>query len=392
VVMSRLRARRSRLAAHDSAKRLTDAGVAVFFGDARFDGPRAITVGGAVLRYRRAVIATGTSPSVTALDGLESVNYLTSDTIFDLTTLPRRLIVIGAGAVGCETGQALARLGTVVTVVDRESMPLSSEVPQASAIVQRRMERDGVRFELASTAERVGISGGEVSLTLSSAGGDRRQVVGDALLVAAGRVANVSELNLDAAGIACDGAGIIVSDRLQTSNRSVFAAGDVCSRFRFTHAADAAARIVIQNALFFGRRRASALLIPRVTFTSPEVAHIGATHRDVAASDGRLSTITIPLSDVDRAVIDDETDGFVQVHHQRGTIQGCTIVAAQAGEMMGEMSLAMTHRHTLGDLSATVHAYPTQVEAFRKAGDVFRRQALTPGVRRWLGRYFTWTR
>jgi pyruvate/2-oxoglutarate dehydrogenase complex dihydrolipoamide dehydrogenase (E3) component len=172
----------------------------------------------------------------------------------------------------------------------------------------------------------------------------------------------------------------------------VYASGDVCSQYKFTHAADAMSRIVIQNALFYGRRTASALVIPWTTYTDPEVAHIGVAEADVAKTEGRLQTITIQLSDVDRAVVDDDTDGFVRVHHEKGRLRGCTIVAPHAGEMIGEVAYAMTHHGTLAALSSTIHPYPTQVEALRKAGDAYRRQSLTAGVRKWLERYFTWTR
>jgi pyruvate/2-oxoglutarate dehydrogenase complex dihydrolipoamide dehydrogenase (E3) component len=186
--------------------------------------------------------------------------------------------------------------------------------------------------------------------------------------------------------------GIQVDDRLRTSNPRVYASGDVCSAYKFTHAADAMSRIVLQNALFFGRRKASALVIPSVTYTDPEVAHVGATYSDVAESNGRLDTITVTLHEIDRAMVDEETEGFVRVHHERGRIRGCTIVASHAGEMIAEAVYALTHGGTLGDLSRTVHAYPTQVEALRMAGDLYRRRMLTASLRRWLTRYFEWTR
>jgi len=166
----------------------------------------------------------------------------------------------------------------------------------------------------------------------------------------------------------------------------------VCSAYKFTHAADATSRLVLQNALFYGRRKASTLVIPWVTYTDPEVAHVGVSEADAASSDGRLETIIIRLEDVDRAVVDDDIDGFVQVHHERGRLRGCTIVAPHAGEMIGEAVYAVTHGGTLGDLSSTVHPYPTVAEALRKAGDAYRRQALTPARRQWLERYFRWTR
>ena len=199
-------------------------------------------------------------------------------------------------------------------------------------------------------------------------------------------------LGLDAAGVGFDKDGVIVNDRLQTSNPRVYASGDVCSKFKFTHAADAMSRLVLQNALFFGRKRASALVIPWVTYTDPEVAHVGVSHEDVASSGGSLESITIALSDVDRSVVDDETEGFVTVHHERGRVRGCTVVAPHAGEIIGEAAYALTHGGTLGDLSATIHPYPTVAEALRKAGDSYRRQALTASRRAWLARYFRWTR
>ena len=201
----------------------------------------------------------------------------------------------------------------------------------------------------------------------------------DQILIAAGRTPNVEGLNLAAAGIARHADGVVVDDRLRTTNPRVYAAGDVCSRFKFTHAADALARIAIRNALFFGRARASALVIPWCTYTDPEVAHVG-------ADDGE--TITIPLSDVDRAVVDEERDGFVRLHHDRGRIRGCTIVASRAGEMIGVVTHAMTRGDTLTDLGATILPYPTLSNAFRAAGDAYNRTRLTPQRRRLLQRYF----
>jgi pyruvate/2-oxoglutarate dehydrogenase complex dihydrolipoamide dehydrogenase (E3) component len=172
----------------------------------------------------------------------------------------------------------------------------------------------------------------------------------------------------------------------------VYAAGDVCSRFQFTHVADASARIVVQNALFLGRRRASGLTIPWCTYTDPEVAHVGLSADDAEKRRPDVQTISVPLSDVDRAVLDDEEQGFVRVHHDRGRLLGCTIVATHAGEMIGQASDAMAHGATLNDFSSTIYAYPTQVEALRKAGDAYRRMRLTPRVRRAFERYFRFTR
>lgn len=394
-VMARMRQRRSVIAVHDSAERLRAAGVDVFFGSAAFADERTIVVDGQRLPFRRAVIATGGRATAPPVPGLDAVPFLTNETVFALTELPRRLLVIGAGPIGCELAQAFARFGSQVTVFDQAPGVLPREDAEAGAIVRRSLETDGVRFELGVRLEKVDTTTGQLRVHYTHSEQGRTQadaVAGDALLVAAGRAPNIEDLQLEAAGIAATRQGVKVDDRLQTSNRRVYASGDVCSEYKFTHAADAMSRIVIQNALFYGRRKASALVIPWVTFTDPEVAHVGVSETDVAKAHGRLQTLTVPLSDVDRAVVDDETDGFVRVHHERGRLRGCTIVAPHAGEMIGEVAYAMTHGGTLAALASTIHPYPTQAEALRKAGDMYRRQSLTPRVRRWLERYFTWTR
>jgi len=393
-VVARVHARRAHIAEHDSVARLRGAGVDVFFGDGSFADTTTITVDGALLRFRRAVIATGGRPAFPPIPGLDRVPFHTNETIFELTELPRRLLVIGAGPVGCELAQALARFGAKVTVVDQARHLLGREDPEAAGIIRKALERDGVQFELGVRIEAAESDGDEVRLRLSSDPDAQvnRTIVGDALLVAAGRAPNIEGLALEAAGVQANSQGVVVNDRLQTSNHRVYAPGDVCSAYKFTHAADAMSRLVVQNALFFGRRKASALLIPWVTYTAPELAHVGATHADVTASGGHLGTVTVPLTDIDRAIVDDETDGFVRVHHERGKLRGCTIVATHAGEMIGEAAYALNHHGTLARLSNTIHPYPTQSEAFRKAGDVYRRQALTARVRRWFTRYFEWTR
>ena len=394
-VMRRMRERRASLAVHDSAERLRAAGVDVFFGSASFADDRTITVEGQHLRFTRAVIATGGRPTVPPIPGLDSVRYFTNETIFSLSELPRRLLVIGAGPIGCELAQAFARFGSSVTVVDQAAQVLPREDADAAAIVRRSLEFDGVRFELSARLERVHEAAGEVHVSYTQTGPGSRhagQVTADLVLVATGRAPNIEDLHLDAARIEATKQGVVVNDRLQTSNPRVYASGDVCSVYKFTHAADAMSRVVLQNALFFGRRKASALVIPWVTYTDPEVAHVGVFESDVVNSDGRLQSISVPLTDVDRALVDDQVDGFVRVHHERGRIRGCTIVAAHAGELIAEAVYAMTHDGTLSKLSSTIHPYPTQAEAFRKAGDLYRRRAVTPGVRTWLERYFAWTR
>lgn len=393
-VMRRMRDRRAAIAAHDAAARLQRAGVDVFFGDGRFADRRTVVVGGERLKFTRAVIATGGRSAIPPIPGLAQVPFFTNETIFSLAELPGRLLIIGAGPIGCELGQAFARFGSAVTMLAQDAQVLPRESPDAAAIVRRHLESDGVRLELGVrlTGVAAGPAGITARYTRAEESGVGAEVTVDAVLVAAGRAPNVQGLDLGAAGVDANEQGVIVNDRLQTTNARIFSAGDVGSAYKFTHAADAMARLVLQNALFFGRRKASALVIPWVTFTDPEVAHVGVSHRDVAQSHGRLATITVPLSGVDRAIVDEGTDGFVAVHHERGRLRGCTIVAPHAGEMIALVVHALTHGQGLASFSSTVLPYPTVADAIRKAGDDYRRQALTPGRREWLARYFRWTR
>jgi pyruvate/2-oxoglutarate dehydrogenase complex dihydrolipoamide dehydrogenase (E3) component len=311
--------------------------------------------------------------------------------VFWLTDLPRRLLIIGAGPIGCELAQAFARFGAAVTVFDQAPRVLPNEDPDAAAILHRRLTDDGITFRLGARLLGAAEDGNSVRLRYEYLD-EVSEAVGDRILVAAGRAPNVETLGADAAGVRVSKQGVIINDRLQTSNPRIYAAGDVCSRFRFTHAAGAMARIVVKNALFFGRSRVSALVIPWCTYTDPEVAHVGSYEAEARDHGRHVETITIPASEVDRAIVDDERNGFVRVHHERGRLLGCTIVSAHAGEMIGEAAYALTHRGTLSELSSTIHPYPTQVEALRMAGDAYRRSRLTPRVRRWLERYFRWTR
>jgi pyruvate/2-oxoglutarate dehydrogenase complex dihydrolipoamide dehydrogenase (E3) component len=386
-VMRRMRERRADISPHDSASRLRSAGVDVYFGEARFTSRSTIEVGGRTLPFRRAVIATGGYPAVPPIPGLSSVPYLTNETLFSLTELPRRLGIVGAGPIGCEMAQAFARLGSVVTLVDQAPRVLPQEDADAAAIVSGRMTSDGVTLVLSATVAGVGQHGGDIVVRVEQSGG-HQELACDRLLVAVGREPNINGLDLVAAGVAFDKTGVIVDDRLRTSNRRVFAAGDVCSPFKFTHAADATARIVIQNALFFGRARASALVIPWCTYTDPEVAHVG-WYADAARRQGyQVETITIPLDEVDRAVVDEERDGFVRIHHAGGRMLGCTVVSSRAGEMIGLPTFALMRGASVNDFGSTIYPYPTHTNAFRAAGDAYRRSRLTPRIRALLQRYF----
>lgn len=393
-VMERMRRVRAHLARHDSVERIQELGIDVFLGNGRFTGDGCVDVSGKKLSFRKAAICTGAKAAALPIPGLEEVEYLTNESIFSLTELPQRLIVIGGGPIGSELAQSFARFGSRVTQIEKESHILSREDSEAARIVQTAMERDGVEFQLDASAVRVERRGDDRIVVIEQ-NGEQREVIGDQLLVGTGRAPNVEGFGLENVGVRFDSRyGIEVNDRLQTTNPAIYAAGDVCSQFRFTHAADAMARIVIQNALFMGRGKVSSLTIPWTTYTSPELAHVGM-HADEAKSRGiPIDTFTQLMDGVDRAVVEGESDGFVRVHVRKGTdeILGATIVASNAGDMISEITLAMTHGLGLKQIASTIHPYPTQADAIRKVGDLYNRTRLTPWISRLLHRWLAWTR
>jgi pyruvate/2-oxoglutarate dehydrogenase complex dihydrolipoamide dehydrogenase (E3) component len=392
-VMTRLRRLRADISRHDAVARLSGLGIDVFLGQARFVAPDAVDVDGRAVRFSRAVVAVGARAATPAIPGLADAGYLTNETVFSLTTLPARLVVIGAGPIGCELAQAFRRLGSDVTLIGDAPRVLPRDDPDAAAVVQAALEREGIRLMVGTTVARVERPAGSVEARVIVERGGREAVVaGDTLLVVAGRTANVEGLGLERAGIAFDRTGLTVDDHLRTTNRRVFAAGDIASRFKFTHAADAMARVALQNALFFGRKKASALVIPWATYTDPEVAHVGLPAAD-AGRRGDVRTLTVALADVDRAVLDGAPEGFARVHADaRGRILGATIVAPHAGEMIGEVSLAMTAGLTLPALARTIHPYPTHSESLKKLGDAWNRTRLTPSVRSLFETILRWRR
>ena len=392
--MTRMRALRAGLSPVDSARRFHELGVDVFLGEGRFTGRDTLSVGEATLRFSRAVIATGARATVPPIPGLEEVGYLTNESVFDLVELPRRLVVIGGGPLGCELAQAFARFGAAVTLVQRAPRLLEREDPDAAAVVERALRGDGVRLILGATVEQVKRDGADVVVDVR-ADGVAEPLRGDRVLVAAGRTPNVDGLGLPAAGVAADATrGVIVDDRLRTTNPRVFAAGDVCSPLKFTHNSDAQARTVLRNALFLGRTRASALLIPRCTYTDPEIGHVGLDEAQAGARGVAVQAFLQRFDEVDRAVLDGETDGFVKILVRRGSdrIVGATVVARHAGDLLPALTLAITRGIGLGALASVVHAYPTQADAVRRLGDAYNRTRLTPLAKRVLGAWLAWRR
>ena len=395
-VMERMRRLRASLAPHDSAERFRGLGVDVFFGAGQFTSPDTIEVGGQSLRFRRALIATGARPAIPEIPGLAQAGFVTNETVFSLTSLPRRLVVLGAGPIGCELAQAFARFGSQVTLISSRTNILPKEDADAARVVEESLRRDGVEILAQAQVVSAKRRGDEKLLRIETIGTtpgleDRAT---DELLIAVGRTPNVNDLGFDVAGIAFDSrVGVRVDDHLRTTNRRVFAAGDVCSRFQFTHAADAMARIVLQNALFPGRGKGSSLVIPRCTYTDPEVAVVGLTEAEARERGVAVDVLIEEMSRNDRAVLDGETSGFAKVLLERGTDQivGATIVASNAGDMLNELTLAMTAKIGMSVIGLAIHPYPTQAEVIKRLADQLSRRRLTPFVKRIFKLWFDWT-
>jgi pyruvate/2-oxoglutarate dehydrogenase complex dihydrolipoamide dehydrogenase (E3) component len=389
-VMRRMRKIRAGISHHDSAERFRKLGIDVFLGNAEFVNEGAIAVNGAQLRFKKAVIATGARAVRPKVPGLEEAGYLTNETVFSLTERPNRLAVIGGGPIGCELAQAFHRLGSQVTLLHKNSHLLDREDADAAEIVQQQFLQEKIELVLGCRLEQVEqTSAGKV--IQYSQNGVVNKVMVDEILVGAGRAPNVEGLNLEAVGVKYDPRkGVQVNDYLQTTNPRIYAAGDICMDWKFTHAADAAARIVIKNTLFspfgLGRSKLSSLIMPWVTYTDPEIAHVGLYEQEAQSKGFDINTIKIPFSSVDRALADGETEGFVKIMHKRGSDQilGATIVARHAGEMISEITLAIATKQGLSALSGVIHPYPTQAEGIKKAADAYRRTLLTPRTQSFL--------
>jgi len=393
-VMERMRRLRADISHNDSVHRFQKLGIDVFLGAARFSGEDTVEVEGQQLQFARAVIATGARAVAPPIKGLAEAGYLTNETVFSLTELPRRLAVIGGGPIGCEMAQAFARFGSQVTLIEADKHILIREDHDAARRVEAALVRDGVKIVCGGKAAEVRRHGDERTIVVDCDGA-RHEITVDAILVGVGRAPNVEGLDLEAVGVQYDKrAGVTVDDRLRTTNKRIYAAGDICFKYKFTHTADALARIVIQNALFFGRAKASALTVPWCTYTDPEIAHVGMYERDAEAAGIPVQTFTVELKDVDRAILDGEDEGFLKVHVRKGTdkIIGATLVAGHAGEMISEITLAMVAGAGLGTLGKTIHPYPTQADVMKRAGDAYSRTRLTPLVKSLMARFLAWRR
>ncbi len=387
-VMQRMRARRAQIAPNDSQERFESLGVDVFRGQARFVSPHEVKVGDRTLRARHFLIATGSRATIPNIEGIDSVPYFTNETIFDqLNDKPRSMIVLGGGPIGCELGQAFARLGVKVTIVQAAPQLLPPEDADVADFIQRRLEEEGIDVRLNASATRVYRDGSDTVLEFTNT----QRVSAEVLLLAVGRTPNLRALDLAAAGVDYDESGVRTNDYLQTSQPHIYAAGDITNKFKFTHTADFSARIVVRNVLMplqLLRQKVNWSAVPWCTFTDPEVAHVGFGEKEANVKGIEYDLFRVELAQVDRAVVESEEAGFAKILTGKGSDQivGATMVGAHAGDLLHEFVVAMNARVGLGRIASMIHVYPTLAELARKAGDQYNKTRLTPRAKR----IFTW--
>ncbi|MBT8400432.1 MAG: NAD(P)/FAD-dependent oxidoreductase [Rhodothermia bacterium] len=368
-------------------------GITVQTGLARFVDEHTIEVDGpnGARRYsgRYIVIATGAKAFVPPIKGIDSVEYLTNESLFELAEQPERLAIVGGGPIGTEMAQAFTRLGTKVTVVDMLDRILSKDHTDASTLMQSRLEDEGVAFELGAGVRKVARDGKGIVLTLKR-GADLHSLEADALLMATGRRANTSALNLEVAGVETHRGGIRIDDRCRTSQRHIYAVGDVTGEFQFTHMSEHMSKIAMTNALLKIPMKIDRKHVPWVTFTDPEVGHVGASEQELADSGRNYRTYRFPYSKVDRAVTESEANGFIRVYAKpsSGKILGADVVGASAGELISEFALAMKNGVSLRRMSDTIHPYPTYGLGARRAADQWYVQKQSPTLVRILKTIF----
>ncbi len=374
-VMDRVHDVIDRIARYEDAAHLEAAGIVVRHGRARFVDARTLEVGDERFSAQRVVVCTGSRPAIPSIEGLEGVPYLTNESVFELRVQPRRLLVVGAGAVGLELAQAFSRLGTVVEVVDVDATFLPREDPEVAGVLRGILELEGIRLHLGVQPSRVEHGDGAIVLHVRDAAGERSLSV-DQVLVASGRTANIDRLGLETIGVRTTPQGIDVDSHLRTSVAGVFAAGDVTGILPFTHVAAYQGRLAAGNAIGRGQS-ASYRVVPRVIFTDPELAHVGLTEAEARrAHGGGVRVATLPFTAVDRAVITGRTRGLIKVvtasrpvvgHAGGGTIVGAHIVGPGAGELIHEFVVGMQLHAFSGRLAQAIHAYPSMSVGVQQA-------------------------
>ncbi len=383
--MQRVREKRTTISVHDSVSRFTDLGVDVFLARGKFNDKGTIQAGESILRFKKAVIAVGARASAPPIPGLATTPYLTNENLFELQERPDVLTIIGAGPIGVEMAQTFQRFGCQVNLLEVAPKILIREDPEAAKIVEDVLLNEGVKLFTGVKINNVEGDEARQKITLKN-DNDEISIESNAILVAAGRQPNTSDLGLESVGVSLTERGlVVVDDRLRTTNPKIYSCGDVASPFQFTHAADFLARTVIQNSLFFGRKKASSLLIPWVTYSEPEIAHVGAYAHELEESNIEYAQYKMDFNQVDRAVLE-ENDGFCEIlaDPKKGKILGATIVHDHAGDMISHITLAMQNKISLGKIANVIHPYPTQTEIIRKIGDMYNKTKLTPFIAKLL--------
>jgi pyruvate/2-oxoglutarate dehydrogenase complex dihydrolipoamide dehydrogenase (E3) component len=358
------------IAPNDSVERFEGLGVQVLPVHARFVGPRELDAGGTRIRARRFVVASGSSPLVPPISGLEDIDYLTNETVFDLTQCPAHLIVVGGGPIGCELGQAFRLLGAEVSIIEMAAI-LPRDDPELVDILRTRLRGDGVRLYEGTKVVAVEKTASGIAARLHRDGREER-LEGSTLLIAAGRQANVDGLDLEAAGVGYDRRGIHVDRRLRTTNRKIYAAGDVVGGHQFTHIAGYHAGIVIRNALFRWPARLDDSAVPWVTYCEPELAHVGRTETEARRAHANIRVLRWPYAENDRARAERRIDGLIKVvTTPKGRILGASIVGAQAGELIHPWVLALSRHLKIGAMATAITPYPTLGEIGKRAAGSF---------------------
>ena len=375
-LMEHVRAVRQSVYEHaDSPSLFEGMGIEVRSGRARFVDPHVIAITGATgseerIRSRFIIVATGGRPRIPEIAGIEDAPYLTSETIFELPELPKRLLILGGGPIGSELAQASGRLGAKVTVVQKGTRLLPKDDPELSALLLRELEAEGVMFFLGASATRVAKEGDALRVTLDMAG-HAHTIVTDAVLVAAGRRPNIEGLGLEEAGVAYEAQGIVVDDRCRTSARHIFACGDVTGRYQLTHMSEHMAKVAATNVMLKIPSRIDVRNVPWCTFTDPELARVGASEAELTKAGVAFEVYRFPYDKLDRAITDGSTSGLIKVFATRatGTILGATVLGSSAGDLMCELAVAMRNGVTLRKLADTIHPYPTLGLGVRRAAD-----------------------
>jgi len=368
-IMDRMRSLRTRFSSGHAAGRCRNLGMDVFIGEGKFTAPDTVAVDSKILRFRKALIASGARAVKPAVEGLDAAGFYTNETVFNLTGRPDHLIIIGGGPIGCELAQAFRRLGSNVTVILRSGF-LSKEDPDAAELLGTIFDEEGIAVIRHAEVRRVEKTKSGAKRVIVCSGGEVKSIDGDEILVGAGRKPNVEELNPEAAEVAYDaGHGITVDDFLRTTNRKVYAAGDCCMAWKFTHAADAAAHIAVENALSGRRKKLSELIMPWCTYTDPEIAHTGLYEKEAEKRGMETESFRVELSRNGRAEMEGADRGFIKILVKKGTgrILGATLVASHAGDLISEITVAMVSGGGMQSLADAIHPYPTQAEAIKAA-------------------------